>query len=59
MFEINEEWYVCLFAVNEKDAVKEANLDNELNVQHREKMKECFEEKIGTASVLYLFDAKP
>ncbi len=58
LFEIAGDWYVCLFAVNEKDAIKGPNLDNELNIQHRQKMKECFEEKIGPASMLYLFDAR-
>lgn len=57
LFEIAGEWYTCLFAVSEKDAIKGPNLGNDLNIQHREKMKECFEEKIGPASMLYLFDA--
>lgn len=57
LFQMQNDWYVCLFAYTENGLIKSANLDTELNVTHKEKMRECFEEKVGPLSIGYIFDS--
>lgn len=60
LFQLDEDWYVCLFALknNNEDSISSADLTNELNVRHREKMKECFKERVTEVSVPYFFSSK-
>lgn len=58
LFSQGEDTLVCLYSVEKNDVnKKEANLEKEINVKHREKMKECFEEKISKIENLYLFES--
>ena len=57
LFTYNNDTFVCLYSkTNESSVKKEANLELEINLKHREKMKECFEERIGKIENLYLFE---
>jgi hypothetical protein len=56
LFTHNNDTFVCLYAVTKPSAgKKEANLEKEINIKHREKMKECFEERVSGIENLYLF----
>jgi hypothetical protein len=58
LFNYGDATFVCLYSKTKESAEKkEANLENELNVQHREKMKECFEERVSKIENLYLFNS--
>lgn len=56
IFSQQEESYVCLYGKHD-GAPSPTNLERELNRTHREKMKECFEERIGKIENLYYFEA--
>lgn len=60
VFEMGGETYVCLFALKDEDvdSIRSANLDHEINIRHREVMKECFAEKVSTIAVSYFFSSK-
>jgi hypothetical protein len=56
LFTHSDNTFVCLYTkTNENGVKKDANLEGDINTKHREKMKECFEEKISKIENLYLF----
>lgn len=56
IFKYGDDTFVCLYAkTNENGVKKEVNLELDINNKHREKMKECFEERISVIENLYLF----
>jgi hypothetical protein len=59
LFTHNNDTFVCLYSkVIENKSKEQANLELEINQKHREKMKECFEERISKVENLYLFNSK-
>lgn len=57
IFSSAEGTFVCLYAKPRQGEVsKSANLEKEINKEHRNKMKECFEEKLSRIENLYFFE---
>lgn len=58
-FKMSEDVYVCLYAMPRDIGVKPTNLEREINRLHREKMKECFSERVSSLTDLYFFATNP
>lgn len=48
--------YVFMLKNKKNTNIQKANLSREINIKHREKMKECFEERISKIENLYYFE---
>lgn len=57
LFSSAEDIFVCMYAKPQiGEFSKSANLEKEINKEHRNKMKECFEEKLSRIENLYFFE---
>lgn len=45
VFTIKGEFYACLYGKPGEGGMKKASLEREINVEHRKKINECFEDK--------------
>lgn len=56
LFTYADDTFVCLYTKTNEDSIKmKANLELEINSKHKEKMEECFEERVSKIENLYLF----